>query len=212
MQPQTYNAYYNPSNNEIVIPGCNITVPGYEGKMADDALLYAIIGGTIGHEITHGFDDQGCKYDASGNLGDWWTKDDALQFSSRTKMIVKQFNDYVAVDSLHINGELTQGENIADLGGIIMAYEVFKKTSQYKNNELIAGLNPSQRFFLGYAFEWMQNIRPEAIANQIKSNEHAPAKWRVLGPLSNMPEFFSTFGVKEGDKMWRPESQLVKIW
>jgi putative endopeptidase len=212
MQPQTYNAYYNPSNNEIVIPGCNITVPGYEGKIADDALLYAIIGGTIGHEITHGFDDQGCKYDASGNLGDWWTKDDALQFGSRTKMIVEQFNDYVAVDSLHINGELTQGENIADLGGVIMAYEVFKKTSQYKNNELIAGLNPSQRFFLGYAFEWMQNIRPEAIANQIKSNEHAPAKWRVLGPLSNMPEFFSTFGVKEGDKMWRSESQLVKIW
>ena len=127
-------------------------------------------------------------------------------------MIVKQFNDYVAVDNLHINGELTQGENIADLGGVIMGYEAFKKTVQYKNNELIAGLNPSQRYFLGYGLAWMLNMRPEAMANQIKSNEHAPAKWRVLGPLSNMPEFYSTFGIKKGDAMWRPDSLRVKIW
>lgn len=212
MQPQTYNAYYNPSNNEIVIPGCNIIVPGYESKMADDAILYAIIGGTFGHEITHGFDDQGCKYNEIGNLSDWWTKEDKAKFNAKTKMIVKQFNDYVAVDDLHINGELTQGENIADLGGIIMAYEAFKKTKQYQNKELVAGLNPSQRFFLGYALEWMVNMRPEAMANQVKSNEHAPAKWRVLGALSNMPEFFSTFGVKQGDKMWRSEKDIVKIW
>jgi putative endopeptidase len=212
MQPQTYNAYYNPSNNEIVIPGCNIIVPGYEGKMADDALLYSIIGATFGHEITHGFDDQGCKYDERGNLSNWWTKEDSLKFNKKTKMIVKQFNDYVAVDNLHINGELTQGENIADLGGVIMGYEAFKKTGQYKNNELIAGLNPSQRYFLGYGLAWMLNMRPEAMANQIKSNEHAPAKWRVLGPLSNMPEFYSTFGIKKGDAMWRPDSLRVKIW
>lgn len=212
MQPQTYNAYYNPSNNEIVIPGCNIIVPGYERKMADDAILYAIIGGTFGHEITHGFDDQGCKYNEFGNLSDWWTNEDKAKFEKKTKMIVKQFNDYVAVDSLHINGELTQGENIADLGGVIMGFEAFKKTKQYKNNELIAGLNPNQRFFLGYALTWMLNMRPEAMANQIKSNEHAPAKWRVLGPLSNMPEFYETFGVKQGDKMWRPDSLIVKIW
>ena len=212
MQPQTYNAYYNPSNNEIVIPGCNIIVPGYEGKMADDALLYSIIGATFGHEITHGFDDQGCKYDEMGNLSNWWTKEDSLKFNMKTKMIVKQFNDYVAVDNLHINGELTQGENIADLGGVIMGYEAFKKTVQYKNNELIAGLNPSQRYFLGYGLAWMLNMRPEAMANQIKSNEHAPAKWRVLGPLSNMPEFYSTFGIKKGDAMWRPDSLRVKIW
>jgi len=212
MQPQTYNAYYNPSNNEIVIPGCNILVPGYEGKMADDAILYSIIGGTFGHEITHGFDDQGCKYNELGNLDNWWTSDDSKKFNKKTKMIVKQFNDYVAVDNLHINGELTQGENIADLGGVIMGFEAFKKTKQYKDNELIAGLNPAQRFFLGYSLGWMLNMRPEAMANQIKSNEHSPAKWRVLGPLSNMPEFYSTFGVKQGDSMWRPDSLRVKIW
>ena len=212
MQPQTYNAYYNPSNNEIVIPGCNILVPGYESKMADDAILYAIIGGTFGHEITHGFDDQGCKYNEQGNLSDWWTKEDKAKFDSKTKMIVNQFNNYIAVDSLHINGELTQGENIADLGGIIMAYEAFKRTNQYKENQIIAGLNPSKRFFLGYALEWMQNMRPEAIANQVKSNEHAPAKWRVNGALSNMPEFFSTFDIKQGDKMWRSDKEIVRIW
>lgn len=212
MEPQTYNAYYNPSNNEIVIPGCNIIVPGYERKMADDALLYAIIGATIGHEITHGFDDQGCKYDAGGNLKNWWTEEDKTKFDAQTKMIVKQFNNYVVVDSLHINGELTQGENIADLGGIVMAYEAFKKTKQYKDHEMIAGLNPSQRYFLGYALEWMVNMRPEAMATQVKSNEHAPAQWRVLGPLSNMPEFYSTFRLKAGDKMWRSEKERIKIW
>jgi len=212
MQPQTYNAYYNPSNNEIVIPGCNIIVPGYEGKMADDALLYSIIGATFGHEITHGFDDQGCKYNESGNLSNWWTDADRMKFNVKTKMIVRQFNDYVAVDSLHINGELTQGENIADLGGVIMGFEAFKKTKQYKDNEIIAGLNPGKRYFLSYALAWMLNMRPEAMANQIKSNEHAPAKWRVLGPLSNMPEFYSAFGIKQGDTMWRPSNQRVKIW
>ena len=213
MEPQTYNAYYNPSNNEIVVPGCNIIVPGYERKLADDALLYSIIGGsTFGHEITHGFDDQGSKYDEKGNLHNWWTPEDSSRFYAKTGMIVRQFNDYIAVDSLHINGSLTQGENIADLGGIVMGYEAFKKTSQYKNKEVVAGLNPDQRFFLGYALAWMVNERPEAIANQVKSNEHSPAKFRVLGPLSNMPEFYETFSVKKGDALWRPDSLRVKIW
>jgi putative endopeptidase len=213
MEPQTYNAYYNPSNNEIVVPGCNIIVPGYERKLADDALLYSVIGGsTFGHEITHGFDDQGSKYDEKGNLHNWWTPEDSVRFYKKTGMIVKQFDGYIAVDSLHINGSLTQGENIADLGGIVMGYEAFKKTSQYKNKEIIAGLNPDQRFFLGYALAWMVNERPEAIANQIKSNEHSPAKFRVLGPLTNMPEFYQTFGIKKGDPIWRPDSLRVKIW
>jgi putative endopeptidase len=213
MEPQTYNAYYNPSNNEIVVPGCNIILPGYERTLADDALLYSVIGGsTFGHEITHGFDDQGSKYNEEGNLENWWTTLDSMRFYAKTKMIVQQFNQYIAVDSLHINGELTQGENIADLGGIMMGYEAFKKTSQYRKNEIIAGLNPDQRFFLGYAFAWMVNERPEATANQVRSNEHSPAKFRVIGPLSNMPEFYSTFGVKEGDSMWRPDSMRVKIW
>ncbi len=213
MEPQTYNAYYNPSNNEIVVPGCNIIVPGYERVLADDALLYSVIGGsTFGHEITHGFDDQGSKYDAMGNLNNWWTSQDSAKFYARTKMIVRQFNDYIAIDSLHINGELTQGENIADLGGIMMGYEAFKKTQQYKNQEMIAGLNPDQRFFLGYALAWMVNERPEMVANQVRSNEHSPSKFRVIGPLADMPEFYRTFGIKEGDKMWRPESLRVKIW
>jgi putative endopeptidase len=213
MEPQTYNAYYNPSNNEICVPGCNIIVPGYERVMADDAILYSVIGGsTFGHEITHGFDDQGSKYNEKGNLSNWWTADDSTKFYARTKKIVKQFDEYIAVDTLHINGELTQGENIADLGGIIMGYEAFKKTDQYKNNTVIGGLNPSQRFFIGYGYAWMINERPEAVATQVKSNEHSPAKFRVIGPLSNMSEFYQTFEIKEGDKMWRADSLMVKIW
>ena len=213
MEPQTYNAYYNPSNNEIVVPGCNIIVPGYERTLADDAILYSIIGGsTFGHEITHGFDDQGCKYDEYGNLHNWWTREDSIKFFAKTKLIVKQFDDFIAVDNLHVNGELTQGENIADLAGVIMGYEAFKKTPQYRDRQLIGGLNPDQRYFLGYALAWMINERSEAIASQVKSNEHPPAKFRVLGPLSNIPEFYTTFNVKPGDAMWRPDSVRVKIW
>ncbi len=213
MEPQTYNAYYNPSNNEIVVPGCNIMVPGYEKKMADDAILYAIIGGSIfGHEMTHGFDDQGSKYDMAGNLNNWWTPQDSARFYARTSLIVKQYDGYVPVDSLHINGALTQGENIADLGGIMMGYQAFKKTNQYKNHVIIAGLNPDQRFFLGYALGWMINMRPEAISTQVRSDPHSPVKFRVNGPLSDMPEFYKTFGVKKGDAMWRPDSLRVQIW
>ena len=213
MEPQTYNAYYNPSHNEIVVPGCNILVPGYEGKLADDALLYSIIGGsTFGHEITHGFDDQGSKYDDLGNLNNWWTPEDSAKFFDKTKMIVRQFDGYIAVDSLHINGELTQGENIADLGGVIMGYEAFRKTDQYRNREIVAGLNPDRRFFLGYALAWMVNERPEVVATQVRSDEHSPVKFRVIGPLSNMPEFYTAFGIKQGDPMWRADSVRVRIW
>ncbi len=213
MQPQNYNAYYNPTNNELVVPACNIIVPGYERKMADDAILYAIIGGsTFGHEMTHGFDDMGSKFDSKGNLKNWWTAEDSVKFYSKTKMIVEQFNQYNPVDSLHINGELTQGENIADLGGIIMGYQAFQKTKQYQDQEMIAKLTPDQRFFLGFALAWMVNMRPEAIANQVRSDEHSPAKYRVIGTLSNIPEFYTAFGVKEGDKMWRPDSMIVRIW
>ena len=212
MEPQTVNAYYNASNNVICIPGCNIIVPGYEGKMADDALLYSTVGFFFGHEITHGFDDQGSKYNSLGNLQNWWTTEDSIKFYDKTKLIVRQFNNYIAVDSLHINGELTQGENIADLGGIIMAYEAFRKTDQYKNNTIIAGLNPAQRFFLGYALRWMVNERPETVASQVKSDEHSPIKFRVNGPLSNMPEFYESFSVKQGESLWVPDNMRVKIW
>ncbi|NVO18700.1 MAG: M13 family metallopeptidase [Bacteroidetes bacterium] len=213
MYPQTYNAYYNPSNNEICVPGCNIIVPGYEHVLADDAILYSVIGGsTFGHEITHGFDDQGCKYDKEGNLNNWWTSSDSTKFFARTKLIVEQFNAYVPVDSLHINGEMTQGENIADLAGISMGFEAFKKTKQFTGNQVIAGIKPDQRFFLGYALAWMINARPEAITNQVKSDVHSPAKFRVIGPLSDIPEFYAAFGIKKGDAMWRPEDKRVKIW
>lgn len=213
MQPQTYNAYYNPSNNEIVVPGCNILVPGYERTMADDAVLYSIIGGsTFGHEMTHGFDDQGAKYDAQGNLANWWTAEDSIKFFTKTKMIVSQFNKYIAVDSLHVNGDATQGENIADLGGISMGIEAFKKTAQYRDNKIIAGLSPMQRFFLGYAMAWMVNIRPEALANQLRSDVHSPARFRVNGPLADIDEFYATFGIKPGEAMWIPEKERVKIW
>jgi len=213
MDPQNYNAYYNPSNNEICVPGCNIIVPGYERVMADDALLYAIIGGsTFGHEITHGFDDQGCKYDEFGNLNNWWTAEDSIRFFTKTKMIVKQFDGYVAADSLHINGSLTQGENIADLAGIVIGYQAFQKRPQYTSNEIIGGLTPDQRYFLGYGLAWMINDRPEAIANQVRSDVHSPAKYRVNGPLADIPEFYAAFGIKEGDAMWRPDSLRVKIW
>ncbi|MEI6457159.1 MAG: M13 family metallopeptidase [bacterium] len=213
MDPQNYNAYYNPSNNEICVPGCNIIVPGYERVMADDAILYAIIGGsTFGHEMIHGFDDQGCKYDEKGNLNNWWTADDSIRFFAKTGMIVKQFDKYVAVDSLHINGSLTQGENIADLAGILLGYQAFQKRPQYTNREVISGLTPDQRYFLGYALAWMINDRPEAVANQVRSDVHSPAKFRVNGPLADVPEFYMAFGVKEGDALWLPDSLRVKIW
>ncbi|MEI6173479.1 MAG: M13 family metallopeptidase [Bacteroidota bacterium] len=213
MEPQNYNAYYNPSNNEIVVPGCNIIVPGFERKLADDAILYSIIGGsTFGHEITHGFDDQGSKYDENGNLVNWWTIEDSIRFYGKTKKIVKQFDKYVAVDSLHINGDLTQGENIADLAGVLMGYEAFQKTPQYKDHVIIAGLTPDQRYFLGYALAWMINDRPEAIASQVRSDVHSPARFRVLGPLTNIPEFHAAFSIKEGDAMWSADSLRVKIW
>lgn len=211
MQPQTYNAYYNPSNNEIVVPACNIFVPGYE--LADDAILYGIIGGsTIGHEITHGFDDQGSQYDENGNLSNWWSKEDKEKFDAKTKLIVQQFNGYQVLDSMHVNGDATQGENIADLGGVVMGYEAFKKTKQGQGTEKIGGLTPDQRFFLGYAFSWMVNRRPEAIARQVMSDVHSPAQFRVNGPVSNIPAFYAAFGIKEGDPMHRPDSLRVKIW
>lgn len=211
MYPQTYNAYYNPSNNEIVVPACNIYVPGFE--LADDAVLYGIIGGsTFGHEITHGFDDQGSQYDENGNLSEWWTKEDKEKFLAKTKLIVEQFNEYKVLDSLHVNGDATQGENIADLGGLVMGLEAFKKTKQYKDNEIISGLTPIQRYFMGYAYAWMVNRRPEGLARQIKTDVHSPAQFRINGPVSDMTEFYEAFNVKPGDAMYRPDSLRVKIW
>lgn len=213
MFPQTYNAYYNPSNNEICVPACNIIVPGFEGRMPDDAVLYGIIGGsTFGHEITHGFDDQGSQYDEKGNLNNWWTAEDLTKFRAKTKAIVAQFNKYEALPGKFVNGDATQGENIADLGGVVMGYEAFKKTEQFKNNLKIAGLSPTKRFFLAYGYAWMVNMKPEALAQQLMTDVHAPARFRINGPLSNIDTFYETFAIKEGSKMFIPKKDRIVIW
>ncbi|MEN2403129.1 M13 family metallopeptidase [Flavobacterium sp. MC2016-06] len=212
MQPQTYNAYYNPSNNEIVIPACNIIVPGYEGRMPDDAVLYGIIGGSFfGHEITHGFDDQGSQYDEKGNLNNWWTAEDLKKFKEKTKLIVAQYNKFEVLGK-HVNGDATQGENIADLGGVVVGYEAFKKTKQYKNNEKISGLTPDQRYFLAYAYSWMINRRDESKITQITTDVHSPEQFRINGPLANIPEFYKAFNVKPNNKMYQSDSLRVVIW
>jgi putative endopeptidase len=215
MTPQTYNAYYQPTANEIVIPGCNIIVPGYaKGEMPDDAILYGIIGGsTIGHEITHGFDDQGSQYDAEGNLKSWWTKEDNKKFTERSKSLAEMFNLYTVkadTQTLHIRGYATLGENIADLGGAVMGYEAFMKTKQAKEGKKISGYTPEQRYFLGFAYSWLVQRTDKSQAMQIMSDVHSPAMYRINGPLSNMPEFFAAFNIKEGDAMYRKE--IIKIW
>jgi putative endopeptidase len=213
MYPQTYNAYYNPSNNEICVPACNILVPGFEGRMPDDAVLYGIIGGsTFGHEITHGFDDQGSQYDEKGNLNNWWTVEDLKKFKEKTKLIVEQFNQYEPIKGKFVNGDATQGENIADLGGVVMGFEAFKKTKQYKNKEKISGLTPEQRYFLAYGYAWMVNVKTESLAQQLLTDVHAPSEYRVFGPLQNNTDFYKAFNVKPNDKMYRPESKRVEIW
>lgn len=212
IQPQTYNAYYDPSNNEIVVPACNIIVPGFEGRMPDDAVLYGIIGAsTFGHEITHGFDDQGSQYDENGNLNNWWSPEDLKKFKEKTTAIVSQYNKY-SVYGKNVNGDATQGENIADLGGLVVGYEAFKNTPQYKNKEIISGLTPDQRFFQSYAYAWMENRRKESKIRLIMLDVHSPAEYRVVGPLSNVPEFYKAFNVKKGNKMYLPENERVIIW
>lgn len=213
MTPQTYNAYYNPSNNEIVLPAASFIIPGLPDSLADDALIYSYAGGsTIGHEITHGFDDEGRQYDAQGNLKNWWTKDDEKKFNDRAAVMVKQFNDYVVLDSMHVNGKACLGENIADLGGVILGYEAFQKTEQAKSGKLIGGLTPDQRYFLGYALSWLGHQRDQRLARQVMTDVHAPEFLRVNGPLANVPEFYKAFNVKPGDPMYLPENQRVKIW
>jgi putative endopeptidase len=213
MTPQTYNAYYNASNNEIVLPAAIFILPGIPDEDVDDAIVYAYAGGsTIGHEITHGFDDQGRQFDAEGNLKEWWTKEDADKFQQRAKKIVEQFNGYVAVGDLHVNGAATEGENIADLGGILLGWDAFQKSEQFKSGKMIGGYTPAQRFFIGWALSWMNEIRPENLAVRVKTDVHSPSFLRVNGPVSNMPEFYKAFSVKPGDKMYRSDETRVKIW
>ena len=213
MTPQTYNAYYNPSNNEIVLPAAIFMVPGVPDAQVDDAVAYGYVAAsTIGHEITHGFDDEGRQYDAQGNLSDWWTPQDAERFNVAAQKMVKEFDAYEPLPGMHINGKASLGENIADYGGLLLGLEAFEKTGQYKRGEKIGGLTPTQRYFLGYALGWMYQQRPEVLRTRLLSDVHAPAKWRVLGPLSNIPEFYQAFGVKPGQPMWRAPQDRVSIW
>lgn len=213
MTPQTYNAYYNPSNNEIVLPAAQFLIPGLPDSLADDAIIYGYAAAsTIGHELTHGFDDQGRQFDANGNLTNWWTADDSVKFSKQARILIDQFNGYVVLDSMHVNGEASIGENIADLGGLVIGLEAFKKTEQYKKGEKTDGLTPVQRYFLGYTLGWLGHARDASLAMQVMTDVHAPNFLRVNGPLANMPEFYEAFGIKEGDAMWRADSLRVKIW
>jgi len=213
MTPQTYNANYSPSNNEITLPAAQLLIPGIKDEDVDDAMAYGYVAASvIGHEITHGFDDEGRQYDAKGNLKAWWTPQDSVQFTKRAQMLIDQFNGYVVLDSLHINGKATLGENIADLGGIVLGIDAFKKTKQYKEGKKINGFTPMQRFFLGYALSWLSHQRDEVLANQILTDVHAPAFLRVNGPFSDVPEFYEAFNIKKGDKMWVDPGKRVKIW
>jgi putative endopeptidase len=213
MTPQTYNAYYNPSNNEIVLPAGIFVIPGYKDEEVDDAVIYGYAAAsTIGHEITHGFDDEGRQYDEKGNLMNWWQKEDEDKFKTKADKYIDQFNHYIVLDSMHVNGKATLGENIADLGGLVIALDAFKKTAQYKEGKPIAGLTPLQRFFLGYALGWLGHQRDEELASRILSDVHSPSFLRVNGPFTNIDEFYQAFNIKPGDKLYRPEAERVKIW
>jgi len=212
MTPQTYNAYYNPSNNEIVLPAGIFTIPGAKDEDIDDAVIYGYAAAsTIGHEMTHGFDDEGRQFDAKGNLKTWWQPQDSVKFTQRAQMLVNQFNGY-SIYGLHVNGKATQGENIADLGGIVIGLDAFKKTDQYKDGKSINGLTPLQRYFLGYALGWLGQDRKESLSSQILTNPHAPGFMRVNGPFTDVPEFYEAFHIKKGDKMWLDPDKRVKIW
>ncbi|OYU96098.1 MAG: hypothetical protein CFE21_06720 [Bacteroidetes bacterium B1(2017)] len=211
MLPQTVNAYYSPTLNEIVFPAAIMQPPFFDGA-ADDAVNYGSIGAVIGHELTHGFDDQGAKYGADGNLKSWWTEEDKKSFEEKTKVLVNQFNGYFVSDSLHVNGELTLGENIADLGGLTIAYEAYQMRLKKNPGKIVNGFTPEQRFFIGFAQIWKNNARPEAMRQLILTDPHSPGEFRVFGPLSNMPQFYQAFGVKEGNKMYRKPESRANIW
>lgn len=211
MPPQTVNAYYNPLMNEIVFPA-GILQPPFFNPEADDAVNYGSMGAVIGHELTHGFDDQGNQFDADGNLKNWWTEDDNKNFHAKAEKVVNQFNAYEALDSLYVNGKLTLGENIADLGGISISYDAYQKSLAGKERITIDGFTPEQRFFISYGQVWKSNSRPEATRQLVLTNPHSPEKFRVLGPLSNCPEFHKAFGCSGGNAMIRPEELKAKIW
>lgn len=211
MSPPTVNAYYNPQNNEIVFPA-GILQPPYFDPDADDAYNYGSMGSIIGHEMTHGFDDQGRQFDSTGNLTNWWTDADLKSFNERAECVINQFNGFEVESGLHENGKLVVGESIADLGGLVVAYAAFQKAMEGKPRKTIDGFTPEQRFFLGYARGWATNMRPELARLLVNVDPHPIPKFRVNGPLSNMPQFAGAFSCKVGDAMVRPEKDRCQIW
>jgi predicted metalloendopeptidase len=209
MSPQTVNAYYSPSTNEIVFPA-GILQPPFFSESYDDALNYGAMGMVIGHELTHGFDDQGSQYDADGNLKNWWTEEDKTNFNALAKNVVDQFSAYTIVGGQHLNGELVQGESIADLGGLKIAYLALQDALDDKPQGEIDGLTPDQRFFLSYARIWGMNMRPEYERLQVNTDPHPHPRYRVNGPLSNMEEFQKAFQVPDGSPMVR--NPRNRIW
>ena len=211
MTPPTVNAYYNPNMNEIVFPA-GILQPPFFYADADDAINYGGIGAVIGHEMTHGFDDEGRQFDAAGNLRDWWSPESAAKFKERSQAVVQQYSEYEPLPGSHINGELTQGENIADIGGVKLAYAALQKALAGKSREKIDGLTPEQRFFLSYATIWKAKQRDEDLKLRLNTDPHSPARYRVNGPLSDIPEFAKAFNLPDTCPMVRPPDKRVNIW
>ncbi|MEP6684430.1 MAG: M13 family metallopeptidase [Parafilimonas sp.] len=211
MTPPTINAYYNPTFNEIVFPAGILQFPFFD-PTADDAINYGGIGMVIGHEMTHGFDDQGAQYDKDGNLKNWWSTEDSAKFVAKTKQVVNLYNSFVVLDSIHVNGALTTGENIADMGGVAIAYDAFKMTKEGQDTTKIDGFTPDQRFFISIGQIWREKLKPETQRYYANLDPHSPAMFRVNGPLSNFPPFYAAFNVKPGDKMYLADSARIKIW
>lgn len=212
MSPQTVNAYYNPLNNEIVFPAAILQPPFYN-YTADEAVNYGGIGAVIGHEISHGFDDQGSRFDAEGNMTNWWTDEDRESFESRNQKLIDQFDAYEALPGVFVNGEFTLGENIGDLGGITAAYDGLQKHFAANGKpDPIDGMTAEQRFFMSWGTIWRTKMRDEELQTRIKTDPHSPGNFRAIGPLSNLPAFYEAFDVKEGDAMYRKEEDRVKIW
>lgn len=211
MTPPTVNAYYNPLNNEIVFPAGILQFPFFDVN-ADDAINYGAIGVVIGHEMTHGFDDQGRQYDEKGNLHDWWTKEDGDAFEARKGGLIEQYNKYTVLDTVHVNGALTIGENIADLGGVNIAYDAFQLTQQAHDTTKIDGFTPEQRFFLGFAQVWRGTVRPEFMRTLIATNPHSPYQYRVDGVLTNFTPFYEAFHVTDKNKMYKAPADRITIW
>lgn len=211
MTPPTINAYYNPVTNDINFPA-GILQPPFFYKDGDDALNYGAIGAVIGHEMTHGFDDQGRQFDARGNLKNWWLPADSAKFRQKADQVVNQYNRSIVLDSLHLNGELTQGENTADIGGVSIAYEAFKKTDEGKSDKKIGGFTPDQRFFMAFAEVWRNKTSPEKLRSQVMTDPHSAPMYRVNNPLSDIPAFYKAFNVKQGDKMYVADSLRALVW